>query len=631
MISRIQDLKHWQKTLLALIYDYFCALMAFYLALALRLDDWFFSMMVEFNVPLLIITIATTQLVTFYFVGVYRGVWRYSSTKDLIRLIKASTIGVFTSLTASFIFLRLEGVPRSSFFIDWLMLIVFLGGGRLLYRIFRDQQYAKTFDPNAREKAIIIGAGAGGEQLHREILKNPSLGLHLIGYLDDSKRLQKKSIHNVPVLGQVSLAQEIIPEMGVTKVFIAIPSASSQQMREILNHLDNLDVSIKTLPKMSDILNSTNSFSNLRDLNIEDLLGREVVNLKIEPIMEMLTKKVVLITGAGGSIGTELSIQLASFEPSKLYCLDLCELNCYKLDQKLRKQYPNLDFEVIVSDVRDLKTLEHLFSEANPDVVLHAAAYKHVPMMEFNPYQAINTNVIGTKNVAETCIRNNVDKLVLVSTDKAVNPTNIMGASKRIAEMVLQNLGQESKTKLITVRFGNVLGSSGSVIPLFKEQLREGKNLTVTHPDVTRFFMSIPEASKLVLQAGALGNGGEIFVLDMGEPVKIQDLAKEMIRIAKLDGESTSKIDFIGLRPGEKLYEEPLLEVEPPLETSHPKVKVCKARPNCEYFEEFLERLLSLDSSGQREAFIQIINQIVPEYRPYQTSIGSLTDSSLLN
>lgn len=618
MIRFISRLKHWHKTLTAIAYDFSMALASFYLALAIRLGTWAPPIASEkYFLPLLAL-IAISQSATFYFNGLYKGVWRYSSTNDLVRVIRAATLGVLSSFLTAFIYIRLENIPRSLFFIDWLLLVVTLGGGRFIYRMLRDyHQFSSKNDSNIKN-IIIIGAGSGGEQLLREIRKNINLSLNVIGFLDDSPGLKNKSLHGKAVLGKIAEAKKIVQEYNINTIFIAIPSASSKDINRIYSFLKDLDVEIKILPKMSDILDGRIQFSNLRNLKIEDLLGREEVSLNMKVLAEMLTGKRVLVTGAGGSIGSELCVQLAHFMPEKLIAVDVSEFNSYDLDQKLRHEFNDLNLQVIVGDVRDAHFIESLFESTKPDVVLHAAAYKHVPLMEFNPFESVRTNVLGTRIVCEASLRHNVERFVLISTDKAVNPTNVMGTTKRIAEMVVQTLKEKTThTKLMTVRFGNVLGSSGSVIPLFQKQIEAGGPITVTHPEITRYFMSIPEATKLVLQAGAMGNGGELFVLDMGSPVKIVDLAREMVSLAGLEVGIDIDIEYSGLRPGEKLYEEPLMEVEASLPTCHPKVRTSQARIVCPTFNEKLQRLLSLKVFDSRENFIGLMKDIVPEYIPF--------------
>lgn len=632
MVRNIKKLQHWHKTLTAIIFDLLMAMSSFYLALAIRLGSWTPQPIKEDYFPQLLLIVAITQSLTFYLNGLYKGVWRYSSTNDLLRVIRATTLSVLFSFLAVFLYTRLDQIPRSLFFIDWLLLVVALGGGRLIYRMLKDHYQFKNKSSASLKRVLIIGAGAGGEQLFREIRKGTHLGLKVIGFLDDNPSFKLKTLHGVTILGSTQEARVIVRAHNINTAFIAIPSATSNKIKRIFDILKPLEIEIKILPKMSDILGGRIEFSNLRNLKIEDLLGREEVTLDMRAIGEMLTDRRVLVTGAGGSIGSELCSQLAMFNPKTLTAIDVSEYNTYTLDQKLRRTFPELVLRAIVGDVRDQTFIDKIFQDEKPEVVLHAAAYKHVPLMEFNPFESVRTNVVGTKVVCQACIRHEVDRFVLISTDKAVNPTNVMGTTKRIAEMVVQELkSQNSNTKLMTVRFGNVLGSSGSVIPLFQKQIENGGPVTVTHPEITRYFMSIPEATKLVLQAGAMGSGGELFVLDMGEPVKIVDLAREMISLAGLEEGIDLEIEYSGLRPGEKLYEEPLMEIEECLPTSHPKVRTSRARPVHSCFSAKLSRLLELDINQSREQFILAMKEIVPEYTPFglaDTSVDTAPESS---
>lgn len=615
MFKSIDKLSKWQKTIAAMGYDFLIALMAFHLSLALRLGKLFPDLTLSSQFLGLLLLVGFTQSATFYANGLYRGLWRYSSTPDLIRVIRASFLAVIISFFVAFIYMRLEAIPRSVFIINWTLLVIGLGGGRLLYRIFRDHyQYARNI--NGESRVLIVGAGAGGERLLREIKRDDSLHLNVIGFVDDSPSVQDRSLHNVPVLGTTADLPTLIKRHKVKNVFIAIPSAKSGDVRRIYEPIKKLDVEIKILPRMSEIFQGRIEFSNLEEIKIEDLLGREEIKIDLDSLGKMLRGKKVLVTGAGGSIGSELCNQLASFAPSCLVALDISELNVYQLERKIRQKHPALNLKILVADVRDPENMEEVFERERPEVVLHAAAYKHVPLMEFNPYQAIKTNVWGTTVIARCAQKFEAERFVLVSTDKAVNPTNIMGATKRVAEMVVENLNKNSTstTKLIAVRFGNVLGSSGSVIPLFREQIKAGGPITVTHKEITRYFMSIPEASKLVLQAGAIGSGGELFVLDMGGPVKIMDMAREMISLAGLHEGVDIEIEVTGLRPGEKLYEEPLMDIESAISTPHPKVKVCQARSVDEDFYRKCEALLNLSARSSRDEFVLALRGIVPEY-----------------
>jgi len=618
MFKLLGNLKSWQKTLVACGYDTVITLLAFFAAMASRFgnfDTEIISHPKFFNILALM---SLTQVSVFYIMGLYKGIWRYSSTADLLRVIKASSIAVIASFMAIFLYQRLELIPRSLFFIQWSYLLIGLGGGRLIYRVLRDFKLFKTLDPHDRKRVLIIGAGSGGEQLFRGISKNSSLGLYVVGFIDDSRALRGKLLHGIPVLGKTAALPEIIETKNIQAVYVAIPSASSSELRRIYELVKPTEVEIKVLPQLSSFLSRKNPISSLQHIRIEDLLGREEVNINLNLLHKMIQGKRVLVTGAGGSIGSEICRQLAKFSPAKLTAVDVSEFNTYTLEQSLVSQFPEVQLLALVGDVRDRRSMESLFSTEKPEVVLHAAAYKHVPIMEFNPFESIRTNVWGTKNISELSSQFGVERFVLISTDKAVNPTNVMGCSKRIAEMVIQRVQKTTNnTKFMTVRFGNVLGSSGSVIPLFRKQIEEGGPVTVTDPEITRFFMSIPEATKLVLQAGAMGNGGELFVLDMGQPVKIVDLAREMIELSGLNEGIDIDIKITGLRPGEKLYEEPLCNSEEALPTTHEKVNISRARIISSSFDEKLDRLINLQKGQNRIGFISLMQSIVPEYTPF--------------
>lgn len=616
----------------AMLYDVLVACFAFWFALYLRFghipesfsDDLLFNRFFFISIGI--------HLVSFMTCGLYKGVWRFSSTYDLMRVIRASALSVGISLIVCFFMTRLQGVPRTMFFIEFLLLVIGLGGGRLAYRFFKDNNVFRSifkYDHGDSFNVLIVGAGRSGEKLLRDINATPALGLNVIGFLDDDKFKKNAYIHNKKVFGDSSLIPEIVKKYGVNKIFIAIPSAESSDIKRIAIYCQDLGVEVKVLPKMDQYLSSSVELSLLRNLNIEDLLGREQIKLDMQPLSKMIQGRTIMITGAGGSIGSELCNQIAKFEPGTLVLCDNCELFMYELELKFRQDYPHLKIVPKIIDIRCADKVETVFKEYQPELVFHAAAYKHVPMMEYNPREAIDTNVIGTQIVAEMALKYQAKKFVMISTDKAVNPTNVMGASKRIAEMVITNLSKKSDfTQFISVRFGNVLGSNGSVIPLFKKQIEEGKDITVTHPDIIRYFMSIPEASQLVLQAASMGKGGEIFVLDMGEPVKIVDLARAMIKLAGLREGKDIKIVFSGLRPGEKLYEELFSDKEAYETTHHGKIKKALHRDLSLCFYHNLETLINSDST-EPDAIVNMIKSLVPEFTHFRLKPEAETTASL--
>ena len=619
ILPLIDRLKAWQKTCIAIFYDCFFILFSFYTSFIIRYETFVFEQL-SFYYLLKITTLTlVSQALTLYFSGVYRGIWRYSSTPDLLRLIKGVTFSVLVSIIILFFLTRIEGIPRTVFFIDWLLLIMTLGGGRLAYRVVRDNLTYKARKGDKTKNVIIIGAGSSGDQIFREIRTNPSIRLKVVAFLDDDPFKKRKILHGIPVKGTSSQLRKYVIQLNVSKVFIAIPSLTSAQIRNIIDSCNGLNVDFKTLPKFSDIIDGKISFSSLRKVGLEDLLGRNEVQLDKKSLVEMLNRKKILVTGGGGSIGSELCRQILHFSPEQLIIVEQNEFNIFELERSLKALHPKAEIITIVGDVKDKVRMQYVFQKYSPNVVFHAAAYKHVPMMEINAIESILTNVLGTKNIVELSKTKEVEKFVLISTDKAVNPVNVMGASKRVAEMIIQQAQLDSissKTQFMAVRFGNVLGSSGSVVPIFQKQIQNGGPVTVTDERIRRYFMTIQEACQLVLQAGALGTGGEVFVLDMGNPVKIIDLAKQMIFLSGLTLGKDIEIKITGLRAGEKLYEETFFEGEGISETLHPLVKVSKIKNPQKSFLEKLNFLTSLAHNSNNQEVQEALRQVVVEYNP---------------
>jgi FlaA1/EpsC-like NDP-sugar epimerase len=454
-------------------------------------------------------------------------------------------------------------------------------------------------------------------------MQNTAIPMTVVGLIDDDPKKIGRSIRGVNVYGPVSNLPQMIVDQDIQQVIIAMPSAPQETVREISKMCRDLDrdLQLKILPPMVDILDGNMSVKSLRNIEPGDLLGRKAHDLDVHQMSSMLRDQIVLVTGAGGSIGSELCRQIAQFQPKALVLFEMTELFLYELEHNLREKFPNLEMYCIVGDIRNFKKLQSVFEKYRPQVVFHAAAYKHVPLMQLNPWESIQTNIGGTFNVATVSEKFGVDRFVMISTDKAINPTNIMGATKRVAELVCQNTQTNNKTKFIMVRFGNVLGSSGSVVPLFKKQIERGGPVTVTHPDMRRYFMSIPEAIQLVIQAGSLGNHGEVMVLDMGEPVKIKDLAYEMIEMSGLKPEIDIKIEYTGLRPGEKLFEELFHDDETILPTKHPLVKIAKTQLAQPGFSKELTELLSLPEGSSFTVISQAIRKMVPEYNDNSSAL----------
>ncbi len=513
------------------------------------------------------------SLVVFFAFGFYRRLWRYASIGDLNAIVIAITL----STAIIFFYTSALGTPfpRTIYIISWMLKAASIGGIRFFIRTIRINNHHHQ-EPSSR--ALIIGAGAAGIMVAKELHSHFNSSHVLpVGFIDDDSAKQRCSIQGIKVLGTATDIPSLTEKHKVDQVIIAIPSAPRSEIRRLTRLCSQLPVKIKILPGMYELINGKVSVSSIRPVQIEDLLGREEVKIDLKEISTYLQNQTVLVTGAGGSIGSELCRQVATFHPTKLLLLDHAENNVYEIELELKKTHPSTDLVPIVSDVRNREHINEIFQTHKPSVVFHAAAHKHVPLMEYNREEAIRNNVFGTKNVAEAADTHNANRFILISTDKAVNPTSIMGATKRVGEIVIQNLARRSKTHFCAVRFGNVLGSRGSVVPLFKKQIEEGGPVTITHPDMTRYFMTIREAVQLVIQAGAMGDGGEIFVLDMGEPVKILDLARDLIKLSGLEPDKDIKIAINGIRPGEKLFEEVLTSEEGTQTTKHERIFIAKA------------------------------------------------------
>ncbi len=584
------------------------------------------SLRFDFGIPPLFLqrayallpAVLTIKLVIFWKLGLFRGWWRYASMSDLITIFKANLLASLGVVLYAVIVHRLELVPRSVLALDGIFCFLMMGGVRFLTRAFRENYFPMPLrQVDDRVRVLIVGAGDAGQMMIREIRQNAKLCIQVLGLIDDDPDKQGQRFQGISVLGRQEDLNRICRKFKIQEVIIAIPSATGSQIRSIVERCHSLDVKFKILPGVGDLIDGRVSIQQIRDIDLKDLLGRKPILLDQLQIRNYLQGKRVLVTGAGGSIGSEICRQVARFSPEKLILFENAETPLFMIEQELINIYPEQQIVPIIGDIRNPARVSVIFAEQAPQVVFHAAAYKHVPMMENNPAEAVNNNVRGTRILADAADKVGVETFVMVSTDKAVRPTNIMGASKRVAELYVQSLDKISKTRFVTTRFGNVLGSSGSVIPTFKEQIKNGGPVTVTHPDVTRFFMTIPEATQLVLQAGSMGQGGEIYLFDMGESVKIVDLAEELIRLSGLQPHEDIEIVFTGLRPGEKLYEELLLDEEGALPTHHEKICVASSAPPArELLIERLDTLVAaakaLDLAGVRAG----LQEIVPEYQP---------------
>lgn len=545
---------------------------AYYLRFNFDIPKTNFSMFLN-TLPVLVVL----RVACFFVFGLYSGVWRYASMDDLIRIVKATVLSsLIFSVYVGFVHHFID-FPRSVFVIDWFIILALVGGSRFLYRVFREFYPVRT--TRARTKVLIIGAGRAGEMILREMNQSAQIGYEPVGFLDDNRAKKGQRIHGVSVLGRIDDLVKIAGKKEVEEAVIAIPSLTGKEMRRIVRLCDEAGITCKTVPAISDILNGSVHVNQIREIRIEDVLGREHVELSREQIREYLTGKRVLVTGAAGSIGSELCRQIMKMEPEQLILFERVENELYRIDMEFRQAHDGKPYAMILGDILDTERLDGVMDSFKPQVVFHAAAYKHVPIMESHPIEALKNNIQGTYNVVKASLRSGVEKFVLISTDKAVSPANVMGATKRVAELICQGMNSEGGTRFIAVRFGNVLGSAGSVIPLFQEQILRGGPVTVTHAEMTRYFMSIPEAAQLVMQAGAMGKGGEIFVLDMGEPVRILDLAHDMIRLMGLKVGDDIDVVFTGLRPGEKLHEELVSFEEESVRTMHGKITMVKSPP----------------------------------------------------
>ena len=559
------------------------------------------------------------QAAVFWRFGLYRGIWRFASLPDLKRIVLAVGLAALLVPLVLVLFRVSTVVPRSVLLLDPLLLVVVMGGSRLAYRAWKEHRLASVLHPDSKP-VLVAGAGSAADFLLRELARNPA-GFHVVGLLDDSRDKQGRLVQGVPVLGELDEVTAWAKKMEVDDVVLALPSAAHAVRKRITQRCAEAGLNVLTVPSLEDLVAGRVSVSSLRRIELDDLLGRDPVQLDDSGLHQLLTGRVVMVTGAGGSIGSELCRQIARFAPLRLVLFEQSELALYAMEQELPQRFPNLQIIPVIGDVKNAAWVNQVMGEHRPAVVFHAAAYKHVPLMEnANAWEAVRNNVLGTQVVAASAQAHGVGKFVMISTDKAVNPTNVMGATKRLAEMACQAMQQRladqpSGTRFVSVRFGNVLGSSGSVIPKFQKQIEAGGPVTVTHPEITRYFMSIPEAAQLVLQAGLMGEGGEIFVLDMGEPVKIAELARLMIRLSGAD-EERIRIEYSGLRPGEKLYEELLADDESTLPTPHPKLRVAKARAaDAGWHDECLAWLARSDPYDEATVKCQL-KTWVPEYQP---------------
>jgi FlaA1/EpsC-like NDP-sugar epimerase len=565
------------------------------------------------------------KLPIFAFFKQYRGWWRYVGISDLTGIMRASLVSTVIIVVLWFVLIirgagsihpaltSLANVSQGVFPADMFATVLILAGLRMVIRLYYEE--FRTVEAGRLKRLLIVGAGNTGEALLRDIHRKEVLEYEVIGFIDDDAAKHDIDIHGIPVLGSVEQLPNICKSRNIEEIAIAMPSASHLELRRVIQVCEGTKIRFRTVPSLTDIASGRFRVSQIRDVDINDLLGRETVHLDLDLIETFARDKTILVTGAGGSIGSEMCRQLCNFNPRLLLLVEQAENPLFYIERELRRQFPTVGLKAVICNITDKLRIDEVFSQYKPQVVIHAAAHKHVPLMELNPGEAVKNNVVGTRNVADAADNYGATNFVMISTDKAVNPTSIMGSSKRIAEMYIQDLNRSSKTHFVTVRFGNVLGSDGSVVPIFKKQIAEGGPVTITHPDMKRYFMTIPEASQLVLQAASMGQGGEIFVLDMGEPVKIVDLARELITLSGFRPGEDIEMVFTGPRPGEKLFEELSIVGEDMQKTRHPKIGIWTNIPmDREKLRRSIGELIEIAKTQSHSEIVRKIKELVPEY-----------------
>ncbi len=623
-----------RRSYIVYVHDILMAAISFVASLYLRLGDamYFYSpdLLVKGTIIFTVIS-----AVVFWLMGLYRGVWRYASLNDLLAIARAAMVTVLMFLLVMFLWTRLEEFPRATLIINWFVLMALLGGPRFFYRLLKDRRFELRFEDETHPKVpvLLVGAGDGAELFIRALSRTPQANYRVVGIVSENPARVGLHIHGVDVLGTTSDLGKVVDDLNKRgdrpqRLVLSKDNIAGPKVRDLLDESYRLGMTLARLPKLTEFKDETPDRVEVKPIALEDLLGRPQTSLDHDLMRGLVVGRRVLVTGAGGSIGSELVRQIADLAPSEIVLLDNSEHNLYQIDMEMSVNHPDIKRRAVISDVRDRRRVDGLFAEFSPELVFHAAALKHVPMVEANISEGVSTNVIGSANIAEACIASETLAMVLISTDKAINPTSVMGATKRIAEsycqaldkQVLDRPGTNTSTRFITVRFGNVLGSTGSVVPLFQKQLRGGGPLTVTHPDMTRYFMTVREAVELVLQASAMGCKdskceGSIFVLDMGDPVKILDLARQVIRLAGLTPDVDIDIEFIGPRPGEKLFEEMFHSSEPLKSTACSGVLLAYPRANdAVVLTRAFKELSAAVAAGDEARIIEIIHRLVPEY-----------------
>ncbi len=574
--------------------------------------------------PPMLLFFLVIKLPIFGLLKQYRGWWRYVGISDLLGILRASLVSTFAIVGLWFAVSYIDPIRRNLptglqsptegiCMADMFATVLLLAGLRMLIRLYHEEFQA--VEAGRLKRFLIVGAGDAGEELLRAIHHKPVAEYEVVGFIDDDLAKKGTLIHGLPVLGTVEQLPKIAENRNIDEVAIAMPSATHTQLRRVVRVCEGTKLQFRTVPSITDIASGRFRVSQIRAVDINDLLGREAVELDLDLIEAFAKDKVILVTGAGGSIGSEMCRQLCNFQPKLLLLIEQAENPLFYIERELNRKFPEAQIETIICNITDRTRVDEIFDKYKPQVVIHAAAHKHVPLMEINPGEAIKNNVTGTRNVADAADRTGSTNFVMISTDKAVNPTSIMGSSKRVAEIYIQDLNRTSQTHFVTVRFGNVLGSDGSVVPIFKKQIADGGPVTVTHPDMKRYFMTIPEASQLVLQAATMGQGGEIFVLDMGEPVKIVDLARELITLSGFRPGEDIEVAFTGLRPGEKLFEELSIKGEDMQTTRHPKIAIWKNIPmDRDKLRAGIDALLTTAQTQNHSEIVEKIKILVPEY-----------------
>ena len=599
-----------------IILDILCIIAASFLALLTRFEfDFhqippeFLKVIYEYGPFIIVVT-----LIIFTFFHVYSSLWEYAGIEEVFSLIAACLLSAVAKIVV--ISFTWSTMPRSWYVLDTMYLMILIGTTRVSYRLIRLRRQNRKFPWVKRKKVMIIGGGEAGRTLITEIKNSKYLDQKVACIIDDDPKKIGRYIKGIKVVGNRDSIKKNVKRYNIQQIILTIPSVNSARIRPIVEICQDTNCELMILPGVYQLVTGEVKASKLRPVKIEDLLGRDEVHINLNEIMDYVSGKVIMVTGGGGSIGSELCRQIAEHRPKQLIIFDIYENNAYDIQQELVRKHPELDLVVLIGSVRDENRIDSIFEQYHPEIIYHAAAHKHVPLMEDSPNEAIKNNVLGTYNMVRMADKWNVKRFVQISTDKAVNPTNIMGASKRICEMIIQTYNKESNTEYVAVRFGNVLGSNGSVIPLFKKQIAEGEPVTVTHPEIIRYFMTIPEAVSLVLQAGAYAKGGEIFVLDMGDPVKILDLAKNMIRLSGYKVDQDIKIEFTGLRPGEKLFEELLMDEEGMTDTPNKLIHIGHPIDVDEVKLFHALRVLEQAAQSETDDMRLIVESIVPTYHP---------------